>query len=93
VGESLSLSVAFKASIFYSFAKERLLPRMDEVIEELATKWLRELDQRLCWPRYRQNQDDFCYGQGFGEFENCLPFGDHGGCLDYECCKAEYEAE
>ncbi|UCF57504.1 MAG: hypothetical protein JSW15_03285 [Deltaproteobacteria bacterium] len=74
-------------------AKERLVDRMDEVAEDLAGKWLKELDARLSWLNYREDHDDFCYGVGFGECEDCKPEGDHLVCPNYEYCKAEFEAE
>jgi len=74
-------------------AKERLANRMDHVSKDLAVKWLKELDDRLAWLIYRKDHEEFCFGIGFGECEDCKPAGDHLVCANYEDCKAEFEAE
>jgi hypothetical protein len=74
-------------------AKERLVERMDHVSEDLAVKWLKELDDRSGWLKYRKDHEEFCFGIGFGECEDCKPEGDHLVCPNYEYCKAEFEAE
>ena len=74
-------------------AKKRLVHRMDQVPKDLAVKWLKELDDRLDWLIYRKENEEFCFGVGFGECEDCRPAGDHLVCPNYEYCKAEFEAE
>ncbi len=74
-------------------AKKRLANRVDHVPKELAVKWLKELDERLDWLAYRKDHEEFCFGVGFGECEDCRPAGDHLVCSNYEYCKAEFEAE
>ena len=74
-------------------AKERLADRMDQLTEDLAVQWLKELDERSDWMAYRKNHEDFCFGIGFGECEDCKPEGDHLVCPNYEYCKAEFEAD
>lgn len=74
-------------------ARERLEDRMGEVPEDLAAQWLGELDDRVDWRFYRKEHEDFCFGIGFGECEDCKPEGDHLVCPNYEYCKAEFEAD
>jgi hypothetical protein len=74
-------------------AKKRLASRIDQVPEDLAVKWLKELDNRSEWLVYGKDHEDFCFGIGFGECEDCKPEGDHLVCPNYEYCKAEFEAE
>jgi hypothetical protein len=84
--EELDMSIGLSA-------KERLADRMDDVTEDLAVKWLKELDDRSDWVIYRKGHEEFCFGVGFGECEDCQPEGDHLVCPSYEYCKAEFEAE
>jgi hypothetical protein len=74
-------------------AKEHLADRMDDVTEDLAVKWLKELDDRSGWLNYRKGREEFCFGVGFGECDDCKPEGDHLVCPNYEYCKAESEAD
>ncbi len=72
-------------------AKQRIEDRIEEVTDKLANKWLRELEARSGWIRYRKGHDGFCYGIGFGECEDCEPQEDYEACPSYAHCKEEYE--
>ena len=54
---------------------------------------LKELDERLTWPKYQGAHGDFCYGIGFEKHENCQFEPGQMTCPEYDICRQESEAD